>query len=92
MYEVIISPVAKADLDKFDSFERARIMKRLSKLKEDPYRVSKRLKGYNLWALKIGRKDYRAVFQVDENKKVVTVYAIEKRKNVYKNLQIFIFK
>ena len=90
MYKVYVTNTAREDLNKFDSFERARIIKRLSKLKANPYRVSKRLKGYNLWSLKIGRKDYRAVFQVDENNKVVTVHTIEKRETVYRDLQIFI--
>lgn len=90
MYEVIITPVASMRLDKLDNFEKRGIIKRLSKLRENPRRISKRLSDYNLWSLKIGRGGYSAVFRIYEAEKIVRVVAIGKRENIYRDLQIFI--
>ena len=90
VYDVIILPVANERLEKLDKFAKEKIIKRLSRLKVNPYIVSKHLSGYNLWSLKIGRSNYRAVFHIDEQKKNVTVVAIGKRENIYRNLQIVI--
>lgn len=84
MYKITVAPVAKKILDKLDQFEKRRIVNRLSKLKNNPYQISKHLTGFNLWSVKIGRNNYRAIFQVDEPKKTINVVAVGKRSQVYR--------
>jgi len=86
VYEVIISPKAKENLDKLDSFEKEKVTKRLLRLETNPYRFSKRLSGHNILSLKIGRSKYRAIFEIDENREVINIFTIDLRTKAYRNL------
>ncbi len=80
-----MAPVAKRELDKLDGFEKTKILARLSKLKQEPYRLITHLVGFDLWSIKVGRSGYRAILQINEAAKTINVVAIGKRSSVYRN-------
>jgi len=47
-----------------------------------PYPQSKALKGENKRRLRVG--DYRAVYSVDERQKIITIFRVRHRKDVYR--------
>ena len=85
-YKIIIAPVANNQISKLDRFNRNRIFKRISKLKDDPYRISKRLTGHNLWTLKVGLTGYRLTYHIDEQNKSMTIISIYRRPQAYRHL------
>ena len=84
MYKVIITPKAEKSLDKLDSFEKNKIRKQVWKLELAPYHFSKKLTECDFWSLKIGKSDYRIIFEIDEGSKTVYVVAIGFRRSVYR--------
>jgi mRNA interferase RelE/StbE len=47
-----------------------------------PYPQSKALKGENKRRLRVG--DYRVVYSVDERQKIITIFRVRHRKDVYR--------
>ena len=47
-----------------------------------PYPQSKALKGENKRRLRVG--DYRVVYSVDEQQKIITIFSVRHRKDVYR--------
>jgi mRNA interferase RelE/StbE len=45
---------------------------------------SKKIEGHSLWRVQVGV--YRILYQIDNEKRVVNVYRIGHRKDVYRNL------
>ena len=84
MYKIIVTPKAEKSLDKLDSFERSKILKQFWKLELAPYHFSKKLKECDFWSLKIGKSDYRLIFEIEEVTKTVYAVAIGKRRSVYR--------
>ena len=85
-YKVGLADNAKHSLSKLDKFNRKRISKRISKLEENPYRISKRLTGHNLWTLKVGLTGYRLTYHIDEQNKSMTIISIYRRPQAYRHL------
>lgn len=61
--------------------EKTRIKEKLKQLKKDPQKIGKQLKPSKYYRLRIG--DIRAIYEIDQNKKQVTILYIGHRKNVY---------
>lgn len=85
MYQVIILPTAIKDLSRIDKIIVQRITDRLNWLSENiesitrlPLRAS--LIGFS--KLRIG--DWRVIYEVDHDKKVITVHKVGHRKDIYK--------
>ena len=72
------------DLRKIDRKFIPRILEAIESLSENPFPVqSRKMKGSeSSYRLRVG--DYRVIYQVDTENKVVTVYHARHRKDVYK--------
>ena len=78
-YKVLLHPKAAKTLSK--STQKTRITEKLKQLKTNPNKAGKRLKPSEYYRLRIG--DYRAIYEIDQTKKQVTILYIGHRKNVY---------
>ncbi len=93
-YEIFLAPRAKRQHERFDRHIRDGIEARLWELEYDPHEKGSLLKGLTteLHYLKIshGGVQYRAVYDIENNKKEVLVIFIGSRENFYKELKRFI--
>jgi len=82
MYEIFLQPPAERFLKKSDNNIKIRIIGKLKKLQLNP-RIGIPLTGNlaGLWKLRIG--DYKAIYQIFEDKVLISVLKIGHRKNVY---------
>jgi mRNA interferase RelE/StbE len=80
-YAVLLHPKAAKEVQALDEPLRTRIRNRLRKLGSDPEKTGKRLKYSDYWSLRIG--DYRAIYEISEQKRQVIVLFVGHRKNVY---------
>lgn len=84
MYQIILSRSAEKDLDKLPAPTVKRVAKAIDGLAEDPRPSGcKKLKGTdeNLWRIRIG--DYRVVYAIADEIKIVDVRRVRHRKEVY---------
>lgn len=85
-HEIFLTERAVKDLDKMDGSDEERVRSKIKELEDFPEHYGKPLKGGNdLWVLKIGRSDWRAVYRIDDSEQKVTVVAVGHRRNVYDN-------
>ena len=84
MFRLDIKKSARKEMDILSDNIFLKIDKAILSLKHDPFPhpQSKELKGDNKRRLRIG--DYRVVYAVDEQQKVVTVFRVRHRKDVYR--------
>jgi len=80
-YRVLLHPKAAEFLKRADVPLRRRIRDRLRELVSSPKETGQRLKYSPFWRLRIG--DYRAIYEVDEEKKTVIILFIGHRREVY---------
>lgn len=80
-FEIVLTNEAENFIKKCDKDIRNRILKSLRRLEDDP-EIGKPLTSIltGLWSLRIG--DYRAIYQIKNNKLTVVVIKIGHRKNV----------
>ena len=78
-YKILLHPKAAKTLNK--TAEKARITEKLKQLKTDPQKDRQQLKPSEYYRIRIG--DYRAIYEIDTNKKQVIILYIGHRKNVY---------
>ena len=76
-YEVLIAQRVASFLEKLDSFEKQRILKRIEELAENPFTVGEPRGKF--WILKVGRAGYRLAFTVEGTR--IMVASIEQRKS-----------
>ncbi len=81
---VLLHPKAAKELEKIEEQIKSRIKKKLKELRDNPERIGKRLKPSDFWSLRIG--DYRAIYEIDRNKKQVIILFIGHRKKVYDDI------
>jgi len=81
-FEIVLTDEAENFIKKCDKDSRNRILKSLRRLEDDP-EIGKPLTSIltGLWSLRI--VDYRAIYQIKNNKLTVVVIKIGHRKNVY---------
>jgi len=79
-YGVLLHPKSARFLSKLDRAMKERIGGKLRELASQPER-GKRLRHSDFWILRIG--DYRAIYEIDEERNRVVVLFIGHRENVY---------
>lgn len=85
MYQVIILPKALNDLSKLDKAISRRIIEKLSWLSENIENItplSLTGKYTDLFKLRIG--DWRVIYDIDRNQKIITVHKAGHRSEIYK--------
>jgi mRNA interferase RelE/StbE len=80
-FKVLLDPRAAKALKKLDEVTKERIKKALSELAGAPYEAGEPLHPSDYWKIKAG--DYRAIFEINNEKKEVIVLFVGHRKNVY---------
>lgn len=85
-YAVEFERSAKKELDRLDSSIRARVLRKVAALEEDPRPPgATRLAGADdLWRIRIG--DYRVVYAIEDDRLVVIVVRVAGRGKVYRNI------
>lgn len=85
-YKLFFDSDVENDLANIPKSDARRIMLKVTKLYENPRPLqSVKLENSNsIYRLRIG--DYRAIYQIDDHSKTVTVYHIRHRKDVYRNI------
>jgi len=81
VFAVLLHPKAAKELEKIEGQIRSRIKEKLRELRDNPERMGKRLKPSDFWSLRVG--DYRAIYEINRNKKQVVILFIGHRKKVY---------
>ena len=83
-YEIIIKPTAEKSLDNVPRPARRRIVDALEELRDHPRpaRVVKLAGTEDLWRVRVG--DYRIVYGIDDQRRIVTVLRVAHRKDVYR--------
>ena len=82
MFEVRIEKNARNFIKKLDNSSQKEILKKIRKLKENPF-MGKALTGNlsGLWRIRIGK--YRVVYQIKNSELIVIVLDVGHRKNIY---------
>ncbi|MCK5287348.1 MAG: type II toxin-antitoxin system RelE/ParE family toxin [Thermodesulfovibrionia bacterium] len=84
IYDVRLTPQAQKDLDNFHGKLLAKFEKLILGLYDNPrsYNSRKLSGGGSRWRIRIG--DYRMLYEIDDMRKVVKIYRIAHRKEVYR--------
>ena len=84
MYEVYLERAAERDLRHLSSEEFHRVIPRIRALSENPRPSGcRKITGSkNDWRIRIG--DYRVIYEIDENAKIVRVMRVRHRREVYR--------
>ncbi len=80
-FSVLLHPKAAKELHRMESQTRVRIVERAEELRERPQKIGKSLRQSDFWSLRIG--DYRAIYQIDEDRKQVVILFVGHRFKVY---------
>jgi len=83
-YHVTLCHSARKELEKLDTIILGRIFPKIEALAESPYpQGCLKIQGQeNLWRIRIG--DYRVIYSVCEEEKLVDIIAVRHRKNAYR--------
>jgi mRNA interferase RelE/StbE len=82
-YKVMWTRKALHQLDKIDKEVQKRMIERIESVLDDPLSSVKRLKGFNLYSLRVG--DYRMILSIENRVMIVIVLDVGHRSTVYKN-------
>ena len=84
VYQVLLERQAEKDLNRLDSRILARVIQALRALKDNPRPVGcrklERLR--NNWRFRVG--DYRIIYEIADEVRIVRVYRVRHRKEVYR--------
>ena len=89
-YEIIWDDKAKDFLRKIHKDDARRIVKKVNSIGDEPQHYLELLVGIKSYKLRIG--DFRALIDIDENKKTLSVVLIGHRKDIYQYVQRSDFK
>jgi len=82
-YVVLIERYAQKQIMKLDKKIIPVLKTAIANLGKDPRPYGyKKLKGEEAFRIRVG--DYRVIYEIDDNKIIVTVVAVAHRKNIYK--------
>ncbi len=82
-YQIVIKPSAQKDLDSLPDNEVLRIARKLEQIAEEPRSIGvQKLTGEEGYRIRSG--NYRILFEIDDEKKIVFIYRIKHRKDVYR--------
>jgi mRNA interferase RelE/StbE len=80
MFNVVWDPHAEKELEKLEFLTAKRIVQKVMKLEEDPFKEDViRLKGSSDFRLRVG--DYRVIFAIDGE--VIMILKVGHRRNIY---------
>jgi len=84
MYRLVIKKTARKELDDLPDQVFLKIDKTILSLKENPFPHPQaiKLKGENKCRLRVG--DYRVVYVVNQKQRIITIYRVRHRKDVYR--------
>jgi mRNA interferase RelE/StbE len=83
MYEVILPKSVQKEFDKISDNYYSRIADKIIELEKNPRTIgSIKLSDTDEYRVRVGT--FRILYEIDNNKKTVTIYKIEQRKDVYK--------
>ena len=80
-FEILLHPRATRFLEKLEKPLKNRIVEQLKGLRDSPERKGERLMRSSFWRLREG--DYRAIYEIDKDRKSVIVLFIGHRRDVY---------
>jgi mRNA interferase RelE/StbE len=83
MYSIQIEKNAELFLKKIPKKDAELILNKIYRLRDNPFRFLKRLKGQKLWRLRIA--DYRVIIDIIISMNRIIVLRIGHRKNIYKS-------
>lgn len=89
MYKIVYTRTFENDLKKLDKPVAQRIIAKIFEIANNPYNIQ--LLKYspkgleNLYKLRVG--DWRVLFWLDHDNKTLTLYIVEHRSKIYKNLR-----
>ena len=82
-YQVLLKRSAEKELDALPASVRERIVARLLDLEENPRPVGvSKLQGQTSYRLRVG--NYRVLYTIEDTDRLVTIYAIGHRREVYR--------
>ncbi len=82
-YQIFIKRSAEKELDALPAPIRERIVRKLLKLEADPRLPgTKKLQGEDAYRLRIG--DYRVLYTIEDQARIITIFAIDHRSEVYR--------
>ncbi len=80
-FQVEWHPKASKNLSKLPKGTIKRVFDKIDEVKEDPFRFLEHFEGQNFYKLRIG--DYRALIDIDFQKKILKIQVFDKRGRVY---------
>jgi mRNA interferase RelE/StbE len=85
VYKVELRRNALKALDKIQPQERSRISSALLKLEQEPRpRGVEKIRNTELWRIREG--DYRIVYNIEDNRNLVTIVKIGHRREIYRRI------
>lgn len=83
MYRIRIEQKAVREIESLQREMLSRIMRSISLLKDNPRPIGiKKLVVKDGWRIRVG--DYRILYTIDDRQKLVTIYRIKHRREVYR--------
>jgi len=81
-YEVKWTEISLKQLEKLDKSLAKRIVDKVEYIIQDPFVFVKKLKGFNLYRLRVG--DYRIIMSIEQKKMIIFVLEIGHRSVIYR--------
>lgn len=81
-YEVKWTDVSLKQLEKLDKGLAKRIVDKVEYITQDPFMFVKKLKGFNLYRLRVG--DYRIIMSIEQKKMIIFVLEVGQRSVIYR--------
>ena len=81
-YNIRIKKSVEKDILSYDKYTRTRLLKTISKLKQNPYLKSKKLSTtHHLYRVRVGK--YRVIYEIIKKDSIIMIYKVGHRKNIY---------
>ena len=90
MFEIFITPSAARPIKKYSKKQKEEIVKKLEKLKQNPYLGEKLVGSLHFlysYHFKIDKTNWRAAYTIDPKKKMIIIHLIGPREGFYKKLR-----
>ena len=84
-FQVKWTETALRSLKKLDKKTAKRIIEKVERIKENPFLYVKKLKGFPLYSLRVGK--YRVILAIEFKKLVIFIVEMEHRKRAYRKLK-----
>lgn len=85
MYEVEVSSAGLRSIDRLPEKVRAAVAETIfGMLTESPRRIAKPLRGEFEGLMVTRRGDYRIIFRIDDTQRVIKIYTVQHRRDVYR--------